>query len=256
MGSSFHAEFDPVFDALPEDVQDELLAQAKLLQLFGPRQGRPRADTLKGSRHANMKELRFGAADGVWRVAFAFDTDRKAVLLVCGDKSGGSERRFYRQLIEKADHRFDSHLDRIKRRKPEAKEGEENHEDSGSEDQAPGLCTPQEDRATGGAVDRRRTVASRVAPCPQINPGTYRRGSRYRTGSGFPAGTTHRSPDFHASWLCGSHGRPAQVGRGVPRPPTSCAVRHCRTRRRGYSRQPTGVTVGRLRRPSRAREDP
>ena len=56
----------------------------------------PRVDTLSGSRHANMKELRFGAADGEWRVAFAFDTKGRAILLVAGDKSGGSEKRFYR----------------------------------------------------------------------------------------------------------------------------------------------------------------
>ena len=118
-------EFEPEFDALPQDVQNELLAHAKLLQHFGPQLGRPRADTLKGSRHANMKELQFNAADGVWRVAFAFDPNRNAVLLVCGDKSGGSEKRFYRQLIEKADSRFDAHLARIKRRREKRKqEGE------------------------------------------------------------------------------------------------------------------------------------
>ena len=53
----------------------EILALSRLLQQFGPQLGRPRVDTLKGSRHANMKELRFGAADGEWRVAFAFDTE-------------------------------------------------------------------------------------------------------------------------------------------------------------------------------------
>ncbi len=57
-----------------------------------------------------MKELRFDAADGVWRTAFAFDPKRRAILLVAGDKSGGSEKRFYRQLIRKADARFDAHL--------------------------------------------------------------------------------------------------------------------------------------------------
>jgi hypothetical protein len=62
-----------------------------------------------------MKELRFDASDGVWRVAFAFDPRRKAVLLVAGDKSGVSEERFYRQLIKKADRRFDDHLSRIKK---------------------------------------------------------------------------------------------------------------------------------------------
>jgi len=57
-----------------------------------------------------MKELRFEADGGVWRVAFAFDPKRKAILLVAGDKSGGSEKRLYRKLIAKADARFDDHL--------------------------------------------------------------------------------------------------------------------------------------------------
>lgn len=112
---SFHDEFDAEFDTLSEAVQDEMLAHARLLGQFGPQLGRPHVDALKGSRHANMKELRFDAADGVWRVAFAFDPKRKAILLVAGDKSGGSEKRFYRQLITKADKRFDGHLARLKK---------------------------------------------------------------------------------------------------------------------------------------------
>lgn len=108
-------EFEPEFDALHEEVQTEILALSRLLQRFGPQLGRPRVDTLKGSRHANMKELRFRAAGGEWRVAFAFDPKRKAILLVAGDKSGVSERRFYRELIRKADDRFDTHLARLKR---------------------------------------------------------------------------------------------------------------------------------------------
>jgi hypothetical protein len=106
----FHAEFEPEFDALAPEVQDELLAHANLLKQFGPQPRRPTADTLKGSRHRNMKELRFRAADGVWRVAFAFDPEQKAILLVAGDKSGGGQKRFYRQLIKVADARFDRHL--------------------------------------------------------------------------------------------------------------------------------------------------
>ena len=109
-------EFESEFDDLPEDVQTELLALARLLQEFGPRLGRPRVDTLAGSRHANMKELRFDVAGGVWRVAFAFDTRRKAMLLVAGNKAGVSARRFYRQLIRKADTRFDAHLARMARK--------------------------------------------------------------------------------------------------------------------------------------------
>jgi hypothetical protein len=112
----FADELDAEWDTLPHDVQDELLAHAKLLAQFGPQLGRPSVDSLKGSRHANMKELRFDAADGVWRVAFAFDPRRKAILLVAGDKSGVSEKRFYKQLIARADSRYAAHLARHKGR--------------------------------------------------------------------------------------------------------------------------------------------
>ncbi len=110
----FHDEFEPEFLTLPVMVQDALLAVAKLLADFGPQLGRPYADTLKGSRYANMKELRFDASGGAWRVAFALDPRRRAMLLVAGDKSGGSQRRFYERLIAAADKRLSAHLDRLK----------------------------------------------------------------------------------------------------------------------------------------------
>lgn len=105
-----HDDFDPEFARLPDVVQDEILVLMALLAEFGPRLGRPHADTLNGSKHANMKELRFKAADGVWRVTYVFDPKREAIVLVAGDKSGGSEKRFYRQLIAKSDARYDAHL--------------------------------------------------------------------------------------------------------------------------------------------------
>lgn len=107
-------EFVSEFTALDQAVQDELLAHVKLLEQFGPTLGRPTVDTLKGSKHVNLKELRFDAADGVWRTAFAFDPRRHGVLLAAGDKSGTSEKRFYRGLIATADARFDIHLERLK----------------------------------------------------------------------------------------------------------------------------------------------
>ena len=106
----------PEFHDLHTHVQDEIYAIARLLEQFGPQMGRPRADTLNGSRHANMKEMRFSAAYGEWRLAFAFDPARNAILLVAGDKSGGSSRRFYRVLIRNADERFDRHLARLARK--------------------------------------------------------------------------------------------------------------------------------------------
>ena len=116
-----HDDFVPEYDELPEEVQDELLALIEVLERIGPQLGRPRVDTLNGSRHANMKELRFDAAGGVWRFAFAFDPNRQAIILCGGDKSGGSERRFYRRLIAKADARFEAHLARVKSQKKKRK---------------------------------------------------------------------------------------------------------------------------------------
>jgi hypothetical protein len=115
----FHSDFYPEFTTLPTDVRLELLAKLALLEEFGPSLKRPHVDTLKGSAHANMKEIRFRAADGVWRVAFAFDPERSAILLVAGDKSGGNEKRFYRQLLEIADSRFTAHLTKLMEPKPD-----------------------------------------------------------------------------------------------------------------------------------------
>jgi hypothetical protein len=109
----FAEEFIPEFEELSEAVQNELLANAKLLERYGPSLGRPHADTLKGSVYANMKELRFKAGNGVWRVAFAFDPQRNAILLVVGDKSGTAQGRFYKRLIATADARYKAHLERI-----------------------------------------------------------------------------------------------------------------------------------------------
>lgn len=108
----FHDAFDIEYEQLGETIQDEVVMIAKLLENFGPQLGRPNVDTLKGSTHANMKEMRFKAGGGVWRVAFAFDLKRRAIVLVAGDKSGMSEKLFYRQLIDKADARFSDHLAR------------------------------------------------------------------------------------------------------------------------------------------------
>lgn len=114
----FHDDFDPEYDRMDSDVQDALLAALKAIRLAGPRAGRPYVDTLNGSKHANMKELRFDAKDGsqVWRAAFAFDPARKAIVLVAGDKQGKNRERFYKRLIATADGRFDSHLEVIRTR--------------------------------------------------------------------------------------------------------------------------------------------
>ena len=105
-----HDDFADELTALDQKLQDELLAHAKLLAEFGPNLGRPTVDTLKGTSHANMKEMRFNWMGEAWRVAFAFDPQRQAVLLVGGDKSGADQKRFYKRLISVADNRYSQHL--------------------------------------------------------------------------------------------------------------------------------------------------
>jgi hypothetical protein len=99
---------------LPRDVRVRIGALSVLPSEFGPHLGRPRVDTLKGSKFKNMKELRFGAADGERRVAFAFDPWQTAVLLLAADKSGVSQRQFYARFLRRADERFAGHLVELK----------------------------------------------------------------------------------------------------------------------------------------------
>lgn len=109
------AAFDEWFESLghtPQGIeaQIEIDATIEVLRKIGPRLGRPHADTLKGSVFANLKELRVPAAAMVIRIAFAFDPLQKAILLVAGDKSGVSEKRFYKQLIARSEKEYAEHL--------------------------------------------------------------------------------------------------------------------------------------------------
>lgn len=120
-----HDAFEVELRDLAEDLQDEILAHAQLLAQFGPQLGRPAVDTLKGSRNPNMKELRFSWNGQVWRVAFAFDPRRQAILLVGGDKAGAEQRRFYQQLIKIADRRYAEHVATLTRIDKEPGHGQE-----------------------------------------------------------------------------------------------------------------------------------
>lgn len=110
----YDENFAEEFVDLENEVRTEILALTVLLKQFGPNLGRPHVDTLNGSEHSNMKELRFNAVGGVWRVAFAFDPKRQAIILTASDKTGTSQKRFYKRLIAIADERFNAHLAAIK----------------------------------------------------------------------------------------------------------------------------------------------
>jgi len=107
---AFHDAFAVEFEGWRRDIQKAAATQLVVLEAVGPTLGRPHADTLKGSRHKNMKELRLSVGDGEWRIAYAFDPRRHAIVLVGASKSGVASERFYRRLIATADRRFDEHL--------------------------------------------------------------------------------------------------------------------------------------------------
>jgi hypothetical protein len=113
------------FDGLPPADRVCILQDVELLREFGPRLGRPHVDTLKGSRHANLKELRSRHSGHQYRTLFAFDPKQRAALLIGGDKVGQDEGRFYQVLIKQADAIYDRHLVQVAKEK--ARERRERH---------------------------------------------------------------------------------------------------------------------------------
>src|SRR4051794_3669834 len=101
------------FAGLPEALQDEILACVLLLRERGPQLGRPYVDTLEGSEYTNMKELRVQFRGDPWRILFAFDPQRAAILLVGGNKRG--DKRWYKKHLPIAEERFKQHLRRLER---------------------------------------------------------------------------------------------------------------------------------------------
>jgi len=98
-------QFGAWWQELDDDQQERVAAAVEIIEQGGPAVGRPLVDTLEGSRHANMKELRAGNL----RVLFAFDPTRAALLLLGGDKTG-RWREWYPEAVALADRLYDEHL--------------------------------------------------------------------------------------------------------------------------------------------------
>jgi hypothetical protein len=105
-------EFERWWRSLTDGEQADVSASVELLELHGPQLGRPHVDTIKGSRHANMKELRTQSGGKPLRTFFAFDLRRVAILLIGGDKTG--DDRFYDRMLPIADNLYDEYLKEIK----------------------------------------------------------------------------------------------------------------------------------------------
>jgi hypothetical protein len=106
-------EFFDWWSSLGESQQDALQASIELLEVEGPSLGRPHADSVKGSRHSNMKESRTQCGGKPLRSFFAFDPRRSAILLIGGDKTGND--RFYDKMIPVADALYDSYLEELRK---------------------------------------------------------------------------------------------------------------------------------------------
>ena len=104
----FHPAFRDWLQEQEEDTQDSIAAMLGLLKLEGPLLGRPYVDTLKGSQYPNLKELRVQHRGEPWRILFAFDPLRQAIVLVGGNKTG--DKRWYEKNMPVAENRFAEHL--------------------------------------------------------------------------------------------------------------------------------------------------
>lgn len=96
--------------SLEEDDKVQAVAVMKVLAEEGPNLGRPLVDVIKTSRHKNMKELRISSGQKKFRVLFAFDEERHAILLVGGDKIAYGVQEFYEDMVPVADQLFDDHI--------------------------------------------------------------------------------------------------------------------------------------------------
>jgi hypothetical protein len=102
-------EYDVWFTEQTGESQASIQMKVEFLKDYGPLLPRPYADTLKGSKLSNLKELRAQTESHVFRVAFLFDEKRKAILLIGGDKKGKDEKRFYRNLIKRAEEIYEAY---------------------------------------------------------------------------------------------------------------------------------------------------
>ena len=106
--------FDEWFDALDDEDRINVLAAMIVLQERGPMLSRPYADTVNGSCHGNMKELRVQSKGDPIRAFFAFDPKRRGILL-CGGNKTGKDKRFYNEMLPIADREFTAHLEKLKK---------------------------------------------------------------------------------------------------------------------------------------------
>jgi hypothetical protein len=110
-------EFDGWWEGLSAEEQESVAFSVGLLEQYGPKLARPYADTIRGSKFGNMRELRVQHEGRPYRILYAFDPRRAAMLLLGGDKTGNN--RWYEEMVPKADAIFTQHLKEIEKERKE-----------------------------------------------------------------------------------------------------------------------------------------
>lgn len=104
------ADFQHWFEEAGKTIQNDSLEHIVLLKQFGPKLKRPYADTIKGSKISNLKELRFNSGNKVIRIFFLFDSDRSGLLLIGGNKAGSGDKKFYQNMIHQCEKIYAKYL--------------------------------------------------------------------------------------------------------------------------------------------------
>ena len=114
-------EFERWWDRLTEEEQDSVAVAIELLEERGPDLRQPHSSGVESSRHGRMRELRVQHAGRPFRVLYAFDPRRVAILLIGGDKTG--DDRWYEKFVPLADGLYDEHLRQLEREKRKESRG-------------------------------------------------------------------------------------------------------------------------------------
>ena len=109
----FTDEFNDWWTELTAEEQEDISAIVGVLEERGPGLRRPHVGPIVTSRHANMKELIIQHAGRPYRVLFAFDPRRAAILLIGGDKTGNAN--WYDEFVPRADALYDQHIVQLNR---------------------------------------------------------------------------------------------------------------------------------------------
>jgi hypothetical protein len=109
----YTGEFERWYEQLSEAAQDSVDRIVGLLEVKGPGLPFPYSSSIQGSRHGTLREVTVQSRGVPYRIFYAFDPRRAAILLIGGDKQG--DDRFYERMIAVADSLFDDHLARLRR---------------------------------------------------------------------------------------------------------------------------------------------